>query len=74
MVGGSSMSTTPNLTPCPQCHGTGKQNGQECEVCFGSGEQPTPGAINVGASIVPTATCEPKRAEGTNRASRPLEH
>ena len=53
------MSTTANLTPCPQCHGTGKQNEQECEVCFGSGEQPTPGAINVGAPIVPQRPANP---------------
>ncbi len=41
----------PSTTQCPHCHGTGKQNGQDCELCFGSGEQPSPGAIQVGAPI-----------------------
>jgi hypothetical protein len=40
-------------TQCPECKGTGKLNGQDCGVCFGSGEQLSPGAIEEGAPIGP---------------------
>jgi hypothetical protein len=43
-------------TQCPGCKGTGKLlNGQDCDVCFGSGEL-WPGTIQEGAPIVPPST------------------
>ena len=28
----------PTQTECPQCHGTGKRNGEVCESCNGTGQ------------------------------------
>jgi len=53
------MAEVPSTTQCPQCHGTGTQNEQDCELCFGSGEQPSPGAISVGAPIVSQPAASP---------------